>query len=76
MRKSIKLPSQFQINDKVLFEISQPESNIFRTLRATVIGVHFYSGKVKYDLDIPVYDELSTRIYNIDSVFVKKDIEK
>lgn len=41
-------------------------------ISATVRGVHLYKGAVKYDLDIWLHGNSSTRIYNVDSNFVKK----
>jgi hypothetical protein len=63
----IILPSENQIDDEVFFNLWS----------ATVVGkikaVHFYSGKVKYDLDVfPEKGGDTTRIYNIDSIFVSK----
>ncbi len=62
------LSSKHQIDDKVMVTLGD------RPFKAKVISVHFYRGKVKYDLEIPIYDEESTRIYNIDSVFVSANI--
>jgi hypothetical protein len=63
--KSMKLPSKVQIKDvvKVDFENGAP-------MTATVVAVHFYEGKIKYDLNLWIGD-YSTRIYNIDSCYVK-----
>jgi hypothetical protein len=69
-----ELPSRFQIDDMVFFSINQKvegTSYFASSLKARVIGIHFYPGKVKYDLEIPIYDESATRIYNIDSCFVE-----
>lgn len=62
----IELPSAFQVKQVVLlaFRVGDP------ALTATVCGVHFYIGKVKYDLTIWLDDDQETRIYNVDSVFV------
>lgn len=69
---SIQLPSALQPNQvaKVKFRSND------EPLIATVRGVHFYIGKVKYDLGLWLGDgsvdnpETETRIYNVDSVFV------
>jgi hypothetical protein len=43
---------------------------------ATVKAVRFYPGKVKYDLDIWLKGNTSTRLPNVDSVFVHDAFEK
>lgn len=43
----------------------------FPGFTAEVKGVHFYRGKVKYDLEIKFAGDMATRIYNIDSVLVR-----
>ncbi len=45
-------------------------TNDFPGLTALVRGVHFFSGKVKYDLELRFYGDYSTRIYNVDELFV------
>lgn len=40
---------------------------------AFVKGVHFYPGKVKYDLEIRFNDGTATRIYNVDSAFLSPE---
>ena len=65
----LTLPSQFQVQQVVKVQFTQTETPI----TATVTGVHFYSGKVKYDLELWLMwdgEESFTRIYNVDSVFV------
>lgn len=64
----ITLPSQHQIDDEVYFTFGS------MGVMAQVIGVHFYPGKVQYDLwVIPEEDESrSFPISNIDSSFVTK----
>lgn len=69
------LPSQFNIGDKVkvyLKGLSSANDGSIKEVdySATVIAVHFYMGKVKYDLEVPIFEESPTRIYNIDSSFV------
>lgn len=58
--------SQFDIDQVVNYEISG------FSMRATIRAVHFYRGKVKYDLDIWTGEGINetTRIYNVDSCFV------
>ena len=58
------LPSRFQIGDFVLLKISEIPT------RAIINGIHFYPGKVKYDLIITLADGSTTRLYNIDSINV------
>lgn len=64
----IELPSQLQVKQVVKVKFTDE----MLPLTATVTGVHFYIGKVKYDLAIWVGDggNDETRIYNVDSVFV------
>ena len=62
----LKLPSRFYINQVVKLKFVK---NI-EQLTATVRGIHFYKGKVKYDLAIWLDDNTETRIYNVDSAFV------
>lgn len=77
---SIQLPSNLQPNQVCKF--LQPNQVCKLQFRkddkpfiATVRGVHFYVGKVKYDLGLWMGDgsvddpEYETRIYNVDSVF-------
>lgn len=70
IEKGVTLPSQFQVNDKVEFIIQGKNSN-FGNFDAIVKGVHFYNGKVKYDLELIFAKDDVTRIYNIDSCFVE-----
>jgi hypothetical protein len=63
-------PSQFNINDRVMFCIHQSSGPHPYPFNARILGVHFYAGKVKYDLEIPIDNEPPTRVYNIDSCFV------
>ena len=68
--EKIKLPSQHQMDDPVYFN--------FGSLRlpAKVIGVHFYPGKVHYDLMVfsTGEDAAFLPMENIDSVHVVKPI--
>src|SRR6185503_7776496 len=65
----LSLPSQFQIGDAVWFRLWSAD------IVTEVIAVHFYPEKVKYDLKVLVKDGTTTRLYNIDSVFVSKTKE-
>lgn len=60
------LPSALQPNqvaDLCFFEMMMP-------LTCTIRTVHFTASKVKYDVDVWLPDNTSTRIHNIDSVFL------
>lgn len=73
-KEVLRLPSQHQIGDQVHLCLMPEDEDIktFPALTADVLAVHFYTGKVKYDLEIRFYGDYSTRIYNIDSLFVLK----
>lgn len=64
---SLTLPSQYQIGDNCFVTIFSAK------LIGEVTAVHFYTGKVKYDLEVLAGVGLKTRIYNIDSVFVTSE---
>lgn len=71
--QKIELPSRFSINQVVKIQFV----NHIESLLGTIRGIHFYPGKVKYDIGIWLdgsnEDHLDeTRIYNIDSVFLKE----
>jgi len=72
---AILLPSQFQIRQVVKIQFRSFDQPFLATVR----GVRFYEGKVKYDVDLWISEpatesspliEYETRIYNVDSVFV------
>jgi hypothetical protein len=72
-KELIQLPSQCQINQVVYLQFRQGHEPITATIRA----VHFYPGKVKYDLGLwlgaPSMGgdlEEETRVYNVDSIYV------
>lgn len=75
--ETIKLPSRFQINEEVVIDFG--EAGMIHN--AAIIKVHFTESKVLYDVEV-IYDikdtdeedtfiGKSTRVYNVDSVFVK-----
>lgn len=64
-----KLPSQFQIGDTAWFTFDY-ENDKGAGAKCEILCVHYYPGKVKYDLEIELSDGSKTRIYNIDSIFV------
>lgn len=72
LKKILPIPSQHQIGDNVRFSIKQSFGENPYPFTAEVKAIHFYPGKVKYDLEIPIAEESPTRIYNIDSCFVEK----
>jgi hypothetical protein len=63
-----QLPSNVQVRQVVAVKFKD------EVLTGTVVGVHFYTGKVKYDVSLWLMDEKNeeyeTRIYNVDSLFV------
>lgn len=63
-------PSRYNIGDQVVLSICQVYGENPYPLKAKILSVHFYEGKVKYDLEIPVETGPPTRMYNIDSCFV------
>lgn len=72
--KEPKLPSQHQIGDMVdlYLAVIGEDTTVDPPTPARVFGVHFYKGKVKYDLEITYYGGWSTRVYNVDGVLVLK----
>lgn len=64
------LISKYKHGDKVKVFLMPEGEQSFPGFTAHVVGVHFFLGKVKYDLEIRFAGEFSTRIYNIDSVLV------
>jgi len=66
------LPSRYQIDAPVYFfpkkDEGQEDYNI-PGIPAIVLAIHFYPGKVKYDLDLILGNDRS-RIYNVDSLLV------
>ncbi len=63
----VEFPSRFGLNDDVTVSFSELGVNVDS---AKICGVHFYESKVKYDLDMKLKDDQTTRIYNVDSCFV------
>lgn len=57
-------PSRYEIGQSVWFRLWSAD------IVAVVLCVHFYEGKVKYDLELLADDGDKTRIYNVDSVYV------
>lgn len=63
-------PSRFELNQVVKVTFSE------ESILATVRGIHFYPGKIKYDLGLWLGDgtvdnpEFESRIYNVDSILV------
>lgn len=70
---SLMLPSKLQPNQVCSLQFRPDDKPIHATVRC----VHFSAGKVKYDLGLWLGDgtvdspEYETRIYNVDSSFVK-----
>lgn len=65
MTNQIKLPSAHQGGDEVFVRFNEQSE-----LTGAVHAVHFYAGKVKYDIDVFVDAENFTRVYNVDSAFI------
>lgn len=57
-------PSRYGIGEFVWFRLWSAD------IAAMILCVHFYEGKVKYDLELLADDGDKTRIYNVDSVYV------
>lgn len=64
--EKMTLPSQHQIGDSVWFNLWS------NSIPAEVHAVHFSASKVKYDLNVVPNKGDTTRIYNVDSVFISK----
>lgn len=61
-------PSRYEIGQYVWFRLWSAD------IAATILCVHFYEGKVKYDLELLGKDGDKTRIYNVDSCYVQDKI--
>jgi hypothetical protein len=70
-----ELPSRNQIGDKVLFGMQPSDGGWLCPVTGTIIGVHFFRSKVKYDLELGD-DQDKTRIYNVDSLYVQPFTEE
>jgi hypothetical protein len=74
----LAIPSTHQIGESVWIELNTTKREFDQNdphMSGRIKAIHFYPGnRVKYDLEIPVYDEESTRIYNIDSNFIFKKL--
>lgn len=69
----LQLPSRFQQTDKVFFfprTSEDQKDHEIPGLPAEILAVHFYTGKVKYDLSLTVEEKEYSRIYNVDSLLV------
>lgn len=68
-------PSKFGLNQVVKFKLKDKSKDV--TTLATIRGIHFYEGKVKYDLALWLGDgsvddpEWESRIYNVDSLLLE-----
>lgn len=67
LNKTKLLPSKYQIGDIVSVNFYRDDILI---TKCKIIKVHFTKGKILYDLEVPINEYGSTRLYNIDSVFV------
>lgn len=60
------LPSAHQIKEGVWLCLWSAK------IVSEILAIHFYEGKVKYDLIVFGDDGQQTRLYNVDSAFVSK----
>jgi len=69
----LQLPSRFQQGDKAVFFCMPDDESLkeFPGIPCEILAVHFYAGKVKYDLDLLFVENQRSRIYNVDSVLVE-----
>lgn len=70
--ESLPLPSRYKIGDKAKFFCmpDDPTYTNFPGIPCEIIAIHFFPGKVKYDLDLLFVDNQRSRIYNVDSILV------
>lgn len=61
-------PSRYKIDQYVWFRLWSAD------IAAQIHSIHFYEGKVKYDLKLIGGNGETTRVYNVDSIFVKDKI--
>lgn len=61
------LPSKVQVKEsvKVLFKKEHTPMD------GIIIGIHFLENKTKFDIELKLDDNKTTRIYNVDSTFVR-----
>lgn len=64
--EQLALNSRFQHGDDVSVIFIEGLEAFF----GEIIGVHFYPGKIKYDIELPFTLHGKTRVYNVDSIFV------
>lgn len=63
-------PSLYKQGDKVKVFLMPEGEGEFPGFPATVTGIHFFTGKVKYDLELNFAGGWTSRIYNVDSILV------
>lgn len=61
------LPCKFQISQQVHFFLGTS------SVEYRILAVHFYSEKVKYDLEITMSDRTTTRVYNVSENLLNKN---
>jgi hypothetical protein len=64
-------PSRYEIGEKVKLFLMPEGEESFPGLNAKILAVHFTNSTIKYDLEIKFAGEYTTRVYNIESIFVK-----
>lgn len=65
----MEIPS-FALEENVKVFLMPEGEQPFPGFTAKVIAIHHYVGKTKYDLEIKLPGDFSTRIYNIDGVLI------
>jgi len=63
-------PSRYEIGERVKVCILPEGEESFPGFPAKITGVHFFTGKVKYDLEVRFHGDFVSRIYNVDSILV------
>ncbi len=70
--KLIELPSQYQMFDRVKVFLMPEGEDSFPGISGKIIGIHFYPGKIKYDIELLFSGDFTSRVYNVDSILVTK----
>lgn len=67
----LHLPSGFQIGSTALLECKLDDAQApYIGIPCEILAVHFYPGKVKYDIELLFANNKSSRVYNVDSCLV------
>lgn len=65
-----EIQSRWYIDDRVRVFLMPEDQSTFPGLLGVVRGVHFFSGKTKYDVELEFSGGWKSRVYNVDSVLV------